>query len=323
MAGYIFKRLTVGVIIIWGVLTLTFAVIYIAPGDPASLYVRPDIDANVVQNLRNQMGLDLPVWKQYFKWTSGFIKGNFGVSFIQHRPVRTILYIAVLNTLKLTTVVFILQMIIGIILGAVSAFRANTKLDFLISNTLLFFYSMPGFWLALMLVLVFSYKLTWLPASQMQSLNISSGMGAIFVDRLKHIILPVFVLVVPLAATTAKFVRNSLVEVLSQEYIRTARAYGLKSSKILFKYATKNALLPLVTLFGLNLPFLIGGAVVTEYIFAWPGMGRTMVNAIFAHDFPVILASTFLAAVAVVLGNQLSDIIYTLIDPRIRLKNSK
>lgn len=319
MLKYISKRFIYGFVIVWGVLSLTFLVVHLAPGDPASLYLRPDIDARTVANLRSQMGLDLPLWKQYFKWTSGVIRGNFGVSFIHQRPVREILLEAVLNTLQLTVVVFVLQLLLGIALGVFMAIKENTKLDLGLGAVLLFFYSMPGFWLALMGILVFSYQLNWLPASQMQSFDVAGGFTAVFVDRIRHILLPASVLTLPLAASTAKYVRNSFIEILRTPYMRTAKAYGLKPGTILLRYAMKNALLPVVTLFGLNLPFLIGGAVVTEYIFSWPGMGRVTVNAIFAHDFPVVLASTFLAAVAVVIGNQISDILYAFADPRIRV----
>jgi len=322
MLRYALKRLISGLIIVWGVLTLTFVVLHLGPGDPTSLYIRPEINPDVVANLRAQMGLDQPIWQQYLKWMTQFLRGNFGFSFVHQRPVNEILFEAVLNTLQLTVVVFLLQLCAGVVVGTAYALKQNSRADSFIGSALLLIYSIPGFWLALMGVMIFSYKLGWLPSSHMVSLDTPEGFGPMFVDRLKHMVLPVLVLATPFAAMTATYVRNSLTEVLAQPYIRTARAYGIKPGKVLFKYAMKNALLPLITLLGLHVPFLISGAVVTEYIFAWPGMGSLTVNAIFAHDYPVILASSFLAALAVVVGNQLADFLYTLADPRISIKGS-
>ena len=314
------KRLLFSLLIIWGVLSMTFLIIHLAPGDHSSLYVKPEIDAKTVENIRRQMGLDLPLWQQYFHWIREFATGNFGVSFSHQRPVSEILAEAIPNTLQLTSAVFLPQLILGVTLGMVMAVRRNTKIDFSISTLLLFFYSMPGFWLALMAIMIFSLKLGWFPSSQMASLHPVDGLWAQAVDRIQHLILPALVLTIPFGAYTARFVRSSLSEVLTQDYIRTAMAYGIKSSRIIFKYALKNALLPLITLLGFYLPFLLGGAVITEYLFSWPGVGRITVNAIFSHDFPVILAGSFIAALAVVMGNLISDLLYRAVDPRIKIQ---
>lgn len=317
MMRYALRRLVISLLIVWGVLSINFLMLRLAPGDPADIYLRPEIDAKTVEHIRQQMGLDRPVWQQYLAWLGEFATANFGVSFTHHRPVSEVLAEAIPNTLRLTMAVYILQLLAGIFLGAATAAWHDSKLDFTLSTFLLFLYSMPGFWLGLMAITIFSLKLGWLPSSQMQSLTPPEGFLAQLLDQLKHLALPALVLVAPFAAATAKFVRNSLVEVFQQDYIRTARAYGLKTRKV-YQYALKNALLPLITLFGLQLPFLLGGAVITEYVFAWPGFGRITVNAVMAHDFPLILASTFIAALAVVLGNQFSDLLYALVDPRIK-----
>ncbi|NIS38176.1 ABC transporter permease [Candidatus Saccharibacteria bacterium] len=241
------------------------------------------------------------------------------MSLVHNRPVRDILFETIPNTLQLTAVVFVLQFLLGLIFGIITALKRNSKIDLSISSILLFLYSVPGFWLALMLVMIFSLHLGWLPSSHMSSLHIDGGIWLQLADRLRHLVLPVTVLTMPFAAYTARFVRGSLSDVLVEDYIRTAIAYGINRRQVIFKYALKNALLPVATLMGMYLPFLLGGAVITEYIFAWPGMGRLTINAIFAHDFPIILASSFLAALAVVIGNMLSDLLYATIDPRIRL----
>lgn len=322
MLQYVIKRLLLSTIIVWGVLSITFLIIHTASGDPASLYLKPEIDHKTVENIRRQMGLDLPLWQQYILWIREFLKGNFGVSFVQHRPVREIFREAIPNTLQLTFVVFVLQLIFGVVIGVITALKRHSKLDLSINALLLFLFSMPGFWLALIAIMIFSLKLGWLPSSQMRSFLETEGFWRTLLDRVRHLILPVTVLAAPFVAYSARFVRASMTEVLAQDYIRTAYAYGIKQRRILFKYALKNALLPLTTLSGLYLPFLLGGAVVTEYIFAWPGMGRITVNAMFAHDFPVILGSTCIAALTVIVGNLISDLLYAVVDPRIKLRPS-
>jgi peptide/nickel transport system permease protein len=320
MLRYFLNRFFTSLIIVWGVLSITFLILHLASGDPTSLYLKPEIDEKTLENIRRQMGLNLPLWQQYILWIREFVTGNFGVSFVQQRPIRDILGEALLNTLQLTSVVFVLQLLLGVVLGIITAVNRHTKLDVSISSVLLFFYSMPGFWLALIAIMIFSLKLGWLPSSQMKSFLEIGGIWSQVLDRIKHLILPVTVLSVPFIAYTARFVRGSVSEILEQDYIRTALAYGISKRQILYKYTLKNALLPLATLLGLYLPFLLGGAVITEYIFAWPGMGRITVNAIFAHDFPVILASTFIAAITVIVGNLISDLMYVAVDPRIKIR---
>ncbi len=319
MIGYIGKRIFWSLVIVLGILTLTFIIIHLAPGDPASIYIRPEIDAKTVATIRRQMGLEKPLLQQYIIWLKEFTTGNFGISFSHKRAVSSVIGEATWNTLQLTVIVFVFQLIVGVCLGMYAAIRHNTRSDQSINSLLLFFYSLPGFWLALMLISLFSLKLGWLPSGQMKSIILTGGIVQQVFDRIKHLILPAFILSLPFIAITTRFVRGSLLDVLGQDYIRTARAYGLPRNKILFLYALKNALLPLVTLLGLYLPFLLGGSVIIENVFAWPGMGRVTVNAIFAHDFPLILATNFIAALTIVIGNLISDILYFYVDPRIRM----
>jgi peptide/nickel transport system permease protein len=319
---FLLKRGLTSLFIVWGTLSLIFLIIHLAPGDPASIFLRPDINPATVENIRKQMGLDLPLGQQYLIWLKESISGNLGYSFMYKRPVTGLLMEGIHNTLQLTTAVLVLQSCFGIVIGVILAVKRNTSVDLVIGNFLLLLYSLPGFWLALMAIRVFSLKLGWLPSSQIQSLGLTGGFFILLVDRVWHLILPATVLALPFIASTARFVRGSFAEVVTQNYIRTAYAYGIRPFKILFKYALKNALLPLVTLLGLQLPFLLGGAVITEYIFALPGIGTITVNAIFAHDFPVILGTCFISAMAVVFGNHVSDLLYYLADPRIRLGTS-
>jgi peptide/nickel transport system permease protein len=246
-------------------------------------------------------------------------RGNFGVSFTAHRPVLDILREAIPNTLQLTLAALALDLVVGVVIGVISAIKRYAAVDHGITVSALFVYSMPSFWLGLMLILLFSLVLGWLPASQMQSIDADLfGFWHRLWDRLVHLIMPVFVLGIATAAGTARFMRGSLLEVVRQDYIRTARAKGLSERVVIFKHGLRNALIPIVTLTGLSLPFLLGGAVITETIFAWPGMGRVAVGAIFARDYPVVLAVNLIAALMVVMGSLLADIAYSLLDPRIR-----
>jgi len=322
MIQYFSKRFSASMLLIWGVLTITFFLMHLAPGDPSLIYLDPNIDPKVVENIQEQMGLNSPVYIQYFSWLKQFLAGNFGISFMHKRPVVDLLRETIPNTLQLTFVVFILQFVFGILIGVICAVNRHSKLDTSIDSFLVFLYSVPGFWLALMAIRIFSIDLGWLPSSQMQSITIGDGFAVLLLDRIKHLVLPVMVLTLPFSAYTARFVRGSFAEILQQDYIRTVRAYGIKKSKILFKYALKNALLPLITLSGLYLPFLLGGAVITEYVFSWPGMGRVTIEAIFAYDYPLILASASIAAISVIFGNLLSDLLYTAFDPRIKLRTA-
>jgi len=318
MIAFSLKRLAVSVLILWGIITICFAVVHLAPGDPLSIYIRPDIDPKVAESIRSQLGFNQPLWKQYVVWTKEILQGNFGISYIHQRPINELLVETIPNTLRLTVTVFVLQFIVGIILGIISALKYKTRTDHLINGIMLFLYSMPGFWLAIICVLIFSLKLGWLPSSQMQSMYEINGFWARLWDQISHLILPVAVLSTPFIAYTTRFVREKLIKEMTQPYIISAQTYGLKRSKIVYHYALKNALLPLVTLFGLYLPFMLGGAVITEYIFAWPGMGRITVNAIFTHDYALILATTIIASMAVIIGNYISDMLYAIVDPRIR-----
>jgi peptide/nickel transport system permease protein len=256
---------------------------------------------------------------QYVKWLAALARGELGVSFAHHRPVAEILAETVPNTLVLTVWSLSLILIVGVVVGTVSAVRQYSWVDNVITVGALFIYSMPGFWLGLMLIIVFSLKLGWLPSGQMQSVDAEFlPWLPRLLDRVLHLVMPVFVLGVASAASVARFMRGSLLEVIRQDYVRTARAKGLPEHAVIFRHALVNALIPVITLLGLYLPFVISGAVVTETIFAWPGMGRLTIGAIFSRDYPIVMAANLLAGVMVVGGNLLADVLYGIVDPRIR-----
>jgi peptide/nickel transport system permease protein len=320
MVAYVLKRVFTAIPLILGLLTITFFIIHLAPGDPTALYLTPEIDPRLSEQLRDKFGLNDPIYIQYFKWLWSVVRGDFGVSLSMHRPVVEIILAAIPNTLLLTLFALIFDVVTGVLVGTICAIRQGTKLDYGLTLGSLLVYSVPEFWLGLMLVLIFSLVLGILPSSQMHSIDAEflSPLGYVW-DTVKHLIMPVFVLGIANAASTARYMRGSLLEVIRQDYIRTARAKGLDEKKVIFKHAMRNALLPIVTIFGLSLPFLFSGAVVVETIFAWPGMGRITVDAIFARDYPLIIANTFVVGTMVILGNLIADLLYAVVDPRVRL----
>ena len=320
MSRFLARRLAQSIVLLFIVLTITFFLLHLAPGDPMSRYDDPDISPETIRHIKESLGLDKPLGEQYFKWMGSFARGDFGTSLRYQRPVRGLLAEAIPNTLRLTVAALALHILLGLFLGVLSAAWKYSLFDRVNTIAALFVYSIPSFWLGLMLILVFSLKLGALPSSHMQSIDTEGfRAAALFLDRARHLVLPAFVLGIASAASTARYMRGSMLDVLREDYIRTARAKGLPETRIFLKHALKNAALPIVTIIGLSLPFLFGGAVVVETIFSWPGMGRLAVDAIYARDYPVVLAINFVVAAIVILGNLLTDVAYGLLDPRIKV----
>ena len=319
MIGYILRRILLSIPLLWALATVTFFIVRLAPGDPMAMYYNPEIDPSVMEAVRTRLGLDQPIHVQYVRWLGALAHGELGVSFKHHRPVAEILAETLPNTLLLTGLALLFDLGLGVVLGVIAAVRQYSWTDHLTSIVALFLYSMPGFWLGLMMIILFALKLGWLPASQMESVDAEfMGFFPRLWDRALHLVMPVFVLGIASAASVARYMRGSLLEVIRQDYIRTARAKGLSERRVILRHALTNALIPIITLLGLYLPYLISGAIVTETIFAWPGMGRLTIDAIFSRDYPVVMAANLLAGVMVVGGNLLADILYAVVDPRIR-----
>ncbi len=322
MLKYIVKRLLLSVPLVLGIVTATFFLSHLAPGDPMDMYLEPQrqrqVDPQVLELLRKKYGLDQPIHIQYVAWLKNVAQGDFGESFRYRRPVRNMILEAIPYTLQLTVLAILLNAFVGITLGIISAVKQYSGLDKTVTVGSLVVYALPSFWLALMLVMVFSVNLGWFPTSQTRSMDYESmsALGKLF-DRLWHLALPAFVMGVAGAAGTARYMRSRLLEVLNEEYIVAARAQGFREKTVIVKHALRNALIPIITIFGMELPFLLGGATVIETIFAWPGMGRMMVNATNGRDYPLIMASMTIAAVLTVLGNLLADITYAAVDPRV------
>ncbi len=322
MASYVVRRLLQAIPLLLGIATITFFVVHLAPGDPLDMFLEPSlrrqVDPEAIELMRQKYGLDRPLHVQYVKWLGNLLQGDLGESFRYRRPVAGLIAERIPYTLLLTIPALLFDALIGMGLGIISAVKQYTRTDKTLTLGSLVIYSVPGFWLALMLVLVFSVHLGWFPTSQTRSLDydLLSWPGKLL-DLLWHLALPVFVLGVASAAGTARYMRNRLLEVLSEEYVLGARARGLRERVVILKHALRNAMIPILTIYGLSLPFLLGGAVLIERVFAWPGLGLLGVEAVNGRDYPVILATTMIAAVLVILGNLLADVTYAIVDPRV------
>lgn len=300
--------------------------VHLAPGDPVNLMIGPATSAEAAAAMRASFGLDQPLPVQYWRWLTSFMTGHFGYSHTHQAPVRVVLAALLPNTMLLGACALAVSFVLGVVLGVVQAVRHHSVLDGGLSVVLLFFYSMPSFWLALMLVLVFGLLARnvwdwpiWFPVSGMQSVEYASlGPMERLADRARYLVLPTLSLALVLTAGIARFMRSSMLEVVGQDFVRTARAKGLPESRVVWRHALRNALLPIVTLIGLYVPLLLSGTVFIETVFAWPGMGRALVEAVHARDYPLVMAASFVLAVAVVVGNLVADVLYAVVDPRVR-----
>ena len=320
MLAYVLRKLLLAIPLVLGVITLTFLLVELAPGDAASRFCTPETLPEVCENIAKKWDLDKPWYVRYFSMMGNLLTGDFGRSIAQERPAFEIISEALPNTLMLSAVDLFVVLLVGITLGILQAVRQYSVLDNVLSIGALFFYSMPEFWFALMLMLVFGVKLAILPISGMIDPIMYDMMspGAQLWDRVRHLILPGVALGVAQSAAMARYMRSSLLEVIRQDYIRTAQAKGLRESVVVVKHALRNALLPIITIVALSLPYLFSGSVLVEIIFAWPGMGRLIVGSIFTQDTPLIIACFFVYAILIVVANLVADVLYAIVDPRIR-----
>ena len=301
-----------------GVVTLMFFLLRLAPGDPALLLVGPTATAEQLAAQRRALGLDRPLPQQYAAWLGRFIRGDWGSSIATGRPVRGMIAQAWPATVGLVGLSLLLSYLLGIVVGAVQA-AAGGRLDTALSVITVTFFAVPGYWLGLMLVMVFTYWARALPAFGSAGLDADflTGWSAL-TDRLRHLALPLTTLTLIGVGGTARYVRGAMLEVRNAPHVSIARAKGLSPFKVTVRHVLRNALIPVLTLLGLSLPALFSGAVFVEAIFAWPGVGRIMVEAVGARDYPVIMAATAVSAALVVAGNLLAEALTAWADPRLR-----
>ena len=315
MRRYLIRRLAQGAAVLFVVSAVVFAIVHAAPGGPALLN-NPDVDPKMAKEMEKQLGLDDPIPVQYGRWLGNAVRGNLGRSYQHSLGTAELLWARIPNTLLLSGTALLIAVVLAVPLGMISAVYRHSALDYAATVTAFVGVSIPVFWLAILLIIVFSVTLGWLPSSGMLTVGLPFSMR----DRLLHLLMPSIVLATfPLAQLT-RYVRSSMVDALAQDYVRTARAKGLPERGVLGRHALRNALIPMVTVLGVLTPRLLGGAVVTETIFAWPGLGRLAVEAAVTRDYPVILGATLLVSTLVVLSNLITDFLYVVIDPRIALR---
>lgn len=315
MTEYLIRRILQSVLVLFLITLVTFALIHAAPGGPAQIFLSPNMSQEAAKVQMHNLGLDQPVYIQYIRWIGDLIQGDLGYTFKNHIPVGDILWPTVKNTIVLMSVAWFLSMLIAIPWGIYNSTAEYGLSDQTASIISYIGFAMPTFWFGIILQEIFALKLDWLPLSDMWTMG-KEGQPS---DLLLHLVLPVTVLTLGFLAAYVKYSRSSMLEVLHQDYIRTARAKGVQESRVVFRHALRNALIPIITILGLDLPMLVAGAALTENVFNWPGMGRLFVSMALAREYSVLMAITLIVAVMVIIGNLIADLLYALVDPRVQL----
>lgn len=317
MSRLVFKRLVMLIPLLFGVSLFAFLLISTAPGDPVAALINPvdsSIDVTALEARRQALGLrdSLPV--RYARWVGQLLTGNLGRSYATGRPVLAEMLNRVGATTQLAFTAVAVGLAIGVLAGAASALRRGTWLDTLITLAGFLVVATPPFFLGLALIFLLSLQLNLFPTGGMLTLGSGGGLG----DRLSHLVMPAIVLALPFITEVTRYTRGGLIDVLKQDFIRTARGKGLRPRRVVLVHALRNALMPLVTITALALPTLLGGAIITETVFQWPGLGTLTIDAVHQRDYPIILAVTLFSALTVIAANLLADIAYSVVDPRVR-----
>ncbi len=317
MRQYITRRVIQIIPIVIGITIVTFFLIKMCPGNPLKVMLfNPDIKPEERARLERLYGFDDPIYVQYFRWLARLLKGDLGWSLYTSRPVTKHILERIGPTAILAGSTLFLSFLIAIPFGILSATKQYSFLDYFSTVIIFFGMSLPIFFLGLVVIYIFAVRFGILPTSGMKTLGIPFSIW----DRIKHLILPVSVLTFYQIAPVVRYARSSMLEVIREDYVRTARSKGISERDVIYKHALRNALIPIVTLFGLSIPFIFNGAFITETIFAWPGMGRLAVGAVFQRDYPILMGTTLVTAILVLLGNLIADILYAVVDPRIRYR---
>ena len=317
MRAFLVRRLLLTVLVLFGISIIAFSMIHLSPGGPTAIYtMSPNFDARQLERIEELLGLNDPLHVQYVKWRRGVLTGEWGFSYRDGRPVMDVILERVPNTVELTMASMNVAIGLGVPLRNFTAARAGTFARWIANMLTMTAISMPTFWLGLMVILLFSERLGLIPSGGM----FTRGAEFSLWDRLHHLLAPALVLGTPSVATWWRYTHSGMVEVMMEDYVRTARAKGLSERIVTYRHALKNVLITLVTLAGLSLPNLFSGALVTEAVFAWPGNGRLLVEALVRRDYPVVMGNFMIIALLVVVGNLLADLSYALVDPRVRFE---
>ena len=314
MLKYILKRLAIALPVLFMISVGAFLLVHMAPGDPTDMFVTPDMDTDQIAMVRKNLGLDQPLPIQYIDWVKNMLSGNMGYSFSTREPVTEVLSQRLGPSLLLMAVSLLVAYGLAIPMGFMAALHKNSFWDRFLIGWTFFNVSFPAFFLGLGLIYIFAVQLPLFPTGGMEELGSDGGI----LDRAWHLVLPVIVMASQYAANMIRYVRASVLDVLGQNYIRTALAKGLKQKQIILHHVIRNSLIPIVTVIGTDIPKAIGGAVVTEQIFHWPGIGSLTIASIESRDYPVLMAIVILSAISVLVANLLVDITYAVIDPRIK-----
>ena len=314
MGKYIIKRILIAIPVLIGITIIDYAIMCMA-GSPLEMLQGPRVSEAAVEAKKIALGLDKPFYIQYFVWLSQLLHGNMGYSMKSYQPVSEMIGSHLGPTLLLMGVSLIVSLLIAIPAGIYSAIRQYSKGDYAVVTLSFLGSSIPGFFLSLLLIYLFTVKLGWLPSSGMTTLGTQGG----FADVAKHMVMPVIVLAASIAGRNIRYIRSAMLEILQQDYLRTARAKGIGNFNVINKHALRNALVPIVTVIGMEIPVMFGGAVIVEQIFSWPGLGLMTMSAITSRDFPVIMGVCLLSAIVVLIANLITDILYALVDPTIQL----
>jgi peptide/nickel transport system permease protein len=319
LTGFLLRRLAASFLLLLLVLTVTFFFLRLLPGDPTQIFENRPLTPEQQRNLQRIYGLDRPLPEQYLHWMGAVARGDLGISLSQLRPVSTVLGEALSATVTLTLAALAVEYSLAFLLGIASALRRGSAVDHSIRIVTLLLYSQPVFWLGLMAILLFSYVWPVLPAGYMRSVDadLLTPAGRLL-DLLHHLLLPALVMGLAVTGGTARFLRGKLIEVMSQDYIRAARAKGISERRVVWVHGLRNAVVPLIQVLTLSLPGMLSAAVVVEVVFSWPGLGRLLFQAVGTRDYPLILGATALSATMVVLSNLLADVLHALADPRVR-----
>lgn len=313
MWKYVAKKILLALPVLLGITLIDYLIMCLA-GSPLDMMISPRATQEAVAMKAQQLGLDQPVLVQYLSWLGQLFQGNLGYSYKSYQPVAEMIGSQMAPTLLLMGVSLVLGLLIAVPAGIYSAIHRYQKRDFAVVTASFFGSSIPGFFLALILIYVFNVRLGWLPSSGM----FTPGTGGDFWDVVRHLIMPAVVLAVSVAGSNIRYIRSAMLEILEMDYLRTAKAKGIGRFLVINKHALRNALLPIVTVIGMQIPALFGGAVIIEQIFSWPGLGLVTMNAITGRDYPVIMGVCLLSAVVVQVSNLLTDIVYALVDPTIK-----
>jgi len=310
------RRLLGTIPLLLGVAILSFLFMQLAPGGPDTLYARAGrMSDDQLAAIRHSLGLDRPTHIQLLIWLRNLAQGDLGTSYTQFRPVTTVIWEVFPNTVYLMLAGLSLSLIFGLLFGVGAAVRQYGFFDQITSFVSYFGLAMPVFWFGLMLQILFAVKLGWLPSANMRS---ADGGGAL--DLIRHLILPAFTIAIGSIASWSRYVRSSTLEVLHQDYVRTARAKGIRERRVLRGHVLRNALIPFVTVISIDIPLYLTGAVLTETVFSWPGMGRLFYDSLTKRDYPVLMGILLLGALLIVIGNLVADILYGILDPRIKYR---